>query len=140
MTKILLSLCGSVCLLIFILMCSKESCPLTTPDVNTDPSFANEIQPIFTSSCDGSSCHISASSAGLNLSEGQAYTNIVNVNSSQVQNSKLVLPGDADKSYLVKKIEGGPGILGSKMPVEGELDAADITLIKNWINQGAKNN
>ena len=50
-----------------------------------------------------------------------------------------VIPGNAQDSYLVIKIEGRQGV-GSRMPVGGALDAVDITNIRNWINEGAKNN
>ena len=127
-------------MIFFVLMCRKESCPPTSPAGNMDPSFTSEIQPIFTDKCAGPNCHDVTASGRLNLSEGQAYTNIVNVQSSQDQSFMRVLPGDAESSYLVKKIEGDPDISGFKMPMKGELENSELSLIKNWINQGAKNN
>ena len=51
-----------------------------------------------------------------------------------------VIVSDAVNSYLVKKLEGTAGV-GSRMPLGGSpLDNIDLTNVKNWINQGAKNN
>ena len=52
----------------------------------------------------------------------------------------LVIASDAANSYLVMKLEGTAGA-GARMPLGGAaLDNIDMTNIKNWINQGAKNN
>lgn len=106
----------------------------------SDPSFKDDIQPIFTNNCALSGCHNSTASEGLILLEGQAYSNIVNVDSRQDQTKKLVLPSDATNSYLVIKIEGRQQV-GSRMPL-GRSALSDIQIqnIKNWVNRGAKNN
>ncbi len=106
----------------------------------SDPSFSNHIQPIFTNNCALGGCHNSTAQEGLNLSQGVAYSNIVNVASTQVPASMRVLPGDAANSYLVKKIEGTQ-IVGVRMPKDrSALSSVSIQNIKNWINRGAKNN
>ena len=52
----------------------------------------------------------------------------------------LVIPSNANDSYLVKKLEGRQSV-GARMPLGGEaLDNIDLSNVKNWINQGAKNN
>ena len=77
-------------------------------------------------------------SAGLNLAEGHAYKNLVNVRSKQVM-LDLVRPGDAENSYLVHKLEGREGIVGKQMPLgSSPLSATDIAVIKEWINNGAE--
>lgn len=79
-----------------------------------------------------------AARAGLNLAEGHSFSNLVNVRSSQVE-LLLVRPGDADNSYLVHKLDGREGIMGSQMPLGASpLTATDIDVIKLWINNGAK--
>ncbi len=106
----------------------------------SDPSFSNHIQPIFTNNCALGGCHNSTAQEGLNLSQGVAYSNIVNVASTQVPASMRVLPGDAANSYLVKKIEGTQTV-GVRMPKDrSALSSVSIQNIKNWINRGAKNN
>jgi hypothetical protein len=114
--------------------------PETPETVKEDPSFSQDIQPIFTSSCALSNCHNATAQAGLVLLQGQAYNNIVNVNSTQDPSKKRVEPGKADNSYLVIKIEGRQTV-GGRMPLGGAaLSSARIQNIKNWINRGAKNN
>ncbi len=115
-----------------------------TPDIPeteiSDPSFSNDIQPIFTSSCALSGCHNSTAKEGLILLQGQAYANIVNVDSTQDPTKKRVLPGDASNSYLVIKIEGNQNV-GTRMPqTGGTLSSVRINNIKNWVDRGAKNN
>jgi len=52
-----------------------------------------------------------------------------------------VKPGDPANSYLIQKLEGAPGISGSRMPFGGPfLDQPTIDLIKAWITSGAPNN
>lgn len=76
--------------------------------------------------------------AGLNLAEGHSFKNIVSVRSKQVM-LDLVRPGDAQNSYLVHKLEGREGIMGKQMPIgSSPLTATDIDVIKQWINNGAK--
>lgn len=112
-----------------------------TPDaVKEDPLFSQDIQPVFTNSCAVSNCHNASAQAGLVLLQGQAYNNIVNVNSTQDPSKKRVEPGNADNSYLVIKIEGRQ-TTGGRMPLGGgALSNTQIQNIKNWINRGAKNN
>ena len=110
----------------------------TTPTVKPDPSFASDIVPIFSrEGCTAGGCHGAPAQAGLTLSSG-AYANLVNVASTQTGELR-VIPGNANDSYLVKKLEGRASV-GARMPQGGQMGATDLTNIKNWINQGAKNN
>lgn len=119
---------------------STPTQPETPTPVKDDPSFSQDIQTIFSSSCALSGCHNSTASAELNLSQGQAYANLVNVDSTQDPSKKRVLPNDAENSYLVIKIEGRQSV-GGRMPLNRTpLSSNQIQNIKNWINKGAKNN
>lgn len=108
--------------------------------IKAAPSFANDIQEIFNRrGCTASSCHGSAQSAGLDLRSGSSYANLVGVDATS-ENEVRVLPGNADQSYLVIKLEGRQ-LVGARMPLVGAvLDNIDLTNIKNWINQNAVNN
>ncbi len=108
--------------------------------IKAAPSFANDIQEIFNRrGCTASSCHGSAQSAGLNLQSGSSYANLVGVDATS-ENKVRVIPGNADQSYLVIKLEGRQSV-GARMPLVGAaLDNIDLTNIKNWINQNAVNN
>jgi hypothetical protein len=98
-------------------------------------SFSNQIQPIFNSQCTG--CH--GGTGGLTITAGASYNNLVNVNAqSSCPSLKRVLPNDASNSVLYRKVSGTT--CGQQMTQGGALSATDITLIRNWINQGANNN
>lgn len=108
--------------------------------VKADPSFASDIQEIFDrTGCSASSCHGAAESAGLRLTAGASHGELVNVQATS-ESVLRVIPGDATGSYLVIKLEGRQTV-GARMPEGGAaLDAVDMGNIRNWINQGAKNN
>ena len=102
---------------------------------------------IFTPICAG--CHTGVGTAlpGVqNLTAGNTFSNIVNVASIEVPTLKRILPNDTANSYLIQKISGSPGIVGSQMPFgcpsAGNpcLTQAQIDLVKTWVSQGALNN
>ena len=106
--------------------------------------FAAAVQPIFTANCAFSGCHAGASPAqGMNLSDGQAYANIVNVMSNQ-SGLLRVEPSEPDSSYLVHKIQGTQGSVGGsggQMPLgRTALTQTQIDTIRQWITDGAANN
>lgn len=115
------------------------------PTVDPFASLACDVQPIFSASCALSNCHAGGNpQAGQNLSAGLAFSNIVNVFSSQVPRLRRVEPGNPDSSYLVLKIEGDAGAVGgmaTRMPLGlPPLDPAEIDTIRSWIARGAMNN
>ncbi len=119
---------------------NKLTIPITVASL---VSFIRDIQPIFNSNgC--VSCH--GGSGGLFLTQGQSYDNLVNVQAQAgCTNLKRVLPFKADSSVLYIRTSSqtsdaqcGPN---SRMPQGGNrLPQATIDLIRNWINQGARNN
>jgi hypothetical protein len=111
-----------------------------TRTIVADPSFATVIQEIFNRrGCSASSCHGSSQQAGMDLRSGSAYANLVNVMATEASVAR-VIPGNANASYIVVKVEGRQTV-GQRMPLGGAaLDNIDLTNLKNWINQGAKNN
>ena len=81
-----------------------------------------------------------ATEAGLDLTSGNAYADLVNVASVQVALNR-VTPGNAENSYLIHKLDGRSGIVGDRMPTNGPfLTTAQIDVIEQWINDGAQNN
>jgi hypothetical protein len=123
----------------FFTACGSPSSPQPPATAKDDPSFAGDIQSIFTSSCTASSCHGASAQAGLSLIQGQSYVNLVNASSTEDVSRKRVLPGDAANSYIVIKLEGRQAV-GAKMPLGSSLDAASLQNIKNWVDKGAKSN
>ena len=98
--------------------CDNDKIP--APDEN-DISFSKNVQPIFTTNC--VACH----DGGIppDLTAGKSYTAIV---------PAYVTAGDASSSDLYESLVSG------YMPPDGKLSDEDINIVKNWINQGAKNN
>lgn len=112
---------------------------------NPVPVTLTQIQnSVFGPICSG--CHSGPTSgnlpSGMNLSSAAAsHAALVNVQSLQVASLDRVEPTDADNSYLIRKLEGGPGIIGDRMPQGGPfLDQATIDMIRQWIDEGAPNN
>jgi hypothetical protein len=94
---------------------------------------------VFTPIC--TRCHIGASAPeGLQLDEAHSYALLVGVPSVEVPSLMRVKQSDPDNSYLVRKIQGGPGIVGGQMPLGGPpLPQATIDTIRQWIANGAAN-
>ncbi len=96
---------------------------------------------VFTPRC--SFCHTGGASSlpgAMNLTNGNAFANLVNVASRQSPGTLRVAPGDAANSYLIRKLEG-TNTTGSRMPLGGPfLDADTMARIKSWIASGAPNN
>jgi uncharacterized protein (TIGR03118 family) len=102
---------------------------------------------IFTPICSGCHTGVGTSLPGVqNLTAGHTFSNIVNVPSIEQPSLLRIKPGDPTNSYLLQKIEGAPGISGSRMPLgcgttsDPCLDQATIDLVQTWISQGALNN
>ncbi len=97
-------------------------------------SYSKDIQPILGKNC--SECHVPGKpgfdASGLDTS---SYASLMKGGKF----GSLVKPGDAFTSALNMLVEGRahPSI---RMPHGKEkLPAADIETLKNWVNQGAKN-
>jgi len=134
-TKHILGLLSTV---IFLLWgCYKDIGPIEKDgDVTIDEevSFSQDVQPLFDNYC--VSCH--PPSGNLDLRQGYSYDALVNVPASGYD-GVLVVPGNAEASVLYKKVDGS-GAYGANMPLGGSLSAGQIATIREWINQGAKNN
>jgi len=123
-----------------LVRCKSPNSSQPPETVKADPSFSADIQPIFTANCALAGCHDASASQQLNLSAGNAYVNLVNVDAGEVPARKRVLPGNSAASYLVIKIEGNQTV-GGRMPLgRSPLSAVQIQNIKNWIDRGARNN
>lgn len=126
--------CGKVC-------ASGQTCAGGVCGCGATVSFANQVQPIFTSTCASGGCHSGTRpSANLSLSSGASYKELVNVVSS-CAGRLLVVPGAVPSSYLMNKLLGSDLCSGSKMPKAGtSLPSMEIAAISGWICEGAPNN
>jgi CHRD domain/Bacterial Ig domain len=94
---------------------------------------------VFNASCAFAGCHFGAAPPrGLNLEAANSFTSLVNVPSGGAPTVMRVAPGEAPNSYLVRKLEGTPGIVGNRMPLgRAPLPQNVIDGIKAWVNAGA---
>jgi len=130
--------------------CDEKLSDLTGPTPNLEPTFASIQQEIFnTTDASGrlacTNCHSNLGrnpSGGLNLLSGLSYTSLVGVASTGKPGSVLVIPGNADNSYIVAKLEGRSDIVGVRMPRGNGpyLTEGQLLVIKRWIANGAPNN
>jgi hypothetical protein len=116
--------------------------PQEVREVMTDPSFSKQVVEIFVRrGCTASQCH-GGGQGGLTLTgtASVSYGNLVSVSASGAPGEIRVIPGNAQDSYLVKKLEGRQSV-GTRMPVTGAaLDSVDLGNVRNWIDRGALNN
>lgn len=110
--------------------------------------LSGSVQPILTASCAVPGCHTgSAPPQDLDLSEGQTFTNTVNVPANETAQTTMLMrirPEQPDSSYLVHKIQGthvAAGGSGGRMPLSGCcLSTTQINTIRAWVTAGALNN
>ncbi len=114
-------------------------------EADVDEATFSAIQAtVFNTSCALSGCHAGGGAPlGLDLSEGRAYDNLVEVRSEEVTDLFRVDPGNPDDSYLVIKIEGGERMAEgtARMPLgRSPLGSDQIDRVRSWIADGAPNN
>jgi hypothetical protein len=129
--------------------CDENLSTIAGPTPDLTPTFSSIQRDIFAAAdstgrpaCSG--CHTNVgrvAAGGLNLVGDQAYDQLVNVVSGRKTGAIRVTPGDPDNSYLVQKIEGAPGIVGVRMPLNGPyLSDGQVRIIRRWIENGAGRN
>ena len=101
------------------------------PDPEPAVSFKEHIMPILVQTCAIANCHDNIASGGLNLT---TYDNF----KKGGNRGAAFMAGDADNSLVVKYIRGE---MQPQMPIGGNpLNADEIQLFVDWINEGAENN
>lgn len=92
---------------------------------------------IYDVSCTHAGCHDGSamSAGGLDLRRNFAQANTVLVPSRQLPSLSLISPGNADASYLVKKIEAANGIIEARMPLgKPMLTQEKINVLRQYID------
>ena len=129
-----------------LLLLSIWSCSSDSP---TDPGSNNTRVPlsklsdiqakVFSQTCAFSGCHGPTNNqANLLLTEGNSYSNLVNVQSFLFPQFKRVVPDSSTKSLLIKILKGE---VSPRMPLDRTpLSAEVIDSIAKWIDNGALNN
>jgi hypothetical protein len=139
---------GLLALAVVVAACDEKLKDLTGPTPELAPTFSSIQQNIFEST-DGSgrpactNCHTAngrTPAGGLNLEHQSAYAALVSVASTGKSGAVRVVPGDPANSYIVQKLEGTAGIVGSRMPRNSAVFLTDgqMRVIRRWIEQGAR--
>ena len=129
--------------------CDENLRDVAGPSPNLQPAFSSIQREIF-SAVDSSGraactqCHTNVGrtpAAGLALNDGSAHGALVGQPSRAKPGAVLVIPGDPDQSYLIHKLDGRADIVGQRMPrTSGPfLTAGQISIIRRWIELGARN-
>ena len=130
--------------------CDEKLSSITGPTPNLSTSFSSIQQAIFNVT-DSSGrlacvqCHTDQGrtpAGNLALTEGRSYQQLVGRASTGKPGATLVIAGDPDNSYLVKKLEGASDIVGLRMPRNNGpfLTEGQMLVIRRWIAEGAANN
>jgi hypothetical protein len=129
--------------------CDEKLSTLAGPTPSLEPTFASVQAEVFEKTdsagrraCVG--CHTNTGrnpSGGMNLNHDTAYDQLINVPARGKPGAIRVIPGDAENSYIIHKIEGRAGIAGGRMPFNGPFLAdGQILIIRRWIAIGAPRN
>ena len=96
-------------------------------------SYSHDLQPLFNTQC--LDCHGQAGSANLDLS---SYETLM---SAESDNAPVVVAYQAEASLLWEKVALQSPSIGQRMPLgRNPLSQTEISLIEDWINEGAKDN
>ena len=122
------------------------------------PILETDVAPIFASNCvQASHCHSQQNyfptqdndcRGGLALedvplgsgecAERTLRERLVGPSAEQcIKATALLVPCDAEASYLYRKIAGGPYCNGEAMPIDASLTPEEIDIVRRWIDGGA---
>jgi hypothetical protein len=148
MRRHLIASCVLVALGAIAAGCDEKLSDLTGATPNLQPTLSSIQRDIFETTESGgrvacTNCHTDAGrtpTGGMSLRAPLAYSSLVGAPSSGKPGAIRVIPGDPENSYLIHKLEGRPGIVGTQMPRgDVRLSAGQILVIKRWIERGAPN-
>jgi hypothetical protein len=109
---------------------------LGRPPAPPNPSFAADIVPLVAARC--AACHGGEPpAAGLPLDTPEALLDTAVRASSEWLGWAVVRAGSPERSYLLYKVTGAPGLLGSRMPPEAPLTRDEAWALERWIALGA---
>ena len=106
-------------------------------DPTTNVSFSLQIRPLTARSPGGClSCHGTNSTSGFNLGSYDSLRR-----GGDNSGTRIIVPGDPCASILPQKLGVAPPY-GARMPYNGPpyFTAAELTLVRDWIAEGAQDN
>ena len=139
MKKIKVILFVSLLLIIVFWGCSEDNPTEPVPNTSVSSKLSDIQSKVFTQSCALSGCHGTTNNqANLLLTDGNSFSNLVNVQSLLFPQFERVVPDSSSKSLLIKILKGE---VSPRMPFNKDpLSAAVIDSIAKWIDNGALNN
>jgi hypothetical protein len=131
--------------------CDENLSSIAGPDTpDLEPTFTSVQKDILRTAESGTgrracvSCHTAngrTPAGGLNMDVPDPHAVLVNGASTRNPGQVFIVPGNPDASYLVKKLEGAPDIVGARMPLGGPyLKPGQIQILRRWIELGAPKN
>ena len=124
--------------------CSTKDADSGTRETAGDPdgdrytgppvSYEEALTEVLIPSCGFDSCH--GSGAGyLRIYENQTEAEWLDMQSNVLPSRRMVIPGNAANSYLIKKMEDSTDIEGEGMPPpDGGLSGYRIGMVRSWID------
>jgi hypothetical protein len=106
-------------------------------DPTTPVSFAKHVRPLLNRSPGGcAGCHGANATSGFSIGSYEAMRR-----GGQASGTRIVIPGKPCDSILVQKLGYAPPF-GARMPYNGPpfFGSAELTLVRDWIAEGAQNN
>lgn len=106
-------------------------------DPSTPVSFSAQIRPLTARSPGGClGCHGSSQTSGFSLGSYESLRR-----GGQNSGTRIVVPGKPCESVIVQKLGLAPPF-GARMPYNGPpyFNAEELTLVRDWIAEGAMNN
>ena len=112
---------------------------LTTP-IRYDVSFEGDIRAFIAAQCN--TCHVNASSGGLNVSFSNARMNLLGAAETGTPSSgdpslRRVRPFRPQDSLLFEKLNCASPPVGGPMPIGGSASVEFQALVHDWIAAGA---
>jgi mono/diheme cytochrome c family protein len=110
----------------------SEAAVSAPPDSTTAEALL-KVRALFSKRC--VYCHGGARPAdGLDLSIATDLAALTETAEVETDSIALVVPGAPESSYLVMKIKGADGIVGSRMPLAAKpLSEEDVAVVEEWI-------
>jgi len=106
------------------------------PPPPPDPAFDHDIAPLLERRC--ADCHgESRPSAGLALWPAERLDQTATRTSVEWIGWRVLAPGSPERSYLLYKVTGAPGLVGERMPPHDPLSRDQATALERWIALGA---
>ncbi|MBX3263284.1 MAG: hypothetical protein KF782_26665 [Labilithrix sp.] len=130
---------------------SSSTCASRAATAPRDVSFARDVLPLFQTSCAFGSCHGAPGRNGVYLGGRGSDASAIRaelLETSARASMPFVTPGEPDRSWLLRKLDGdfcgvtcSGGACGERMPKGGDpLSAPARDAIAAWIASGAPDN